>query len=135
MPTSASFFLDSNVVLYVLDQATSKNSIALALIKQRVVISTQVVLENVNVCLRKFKFTKGDAHQHGTNLMNTCLVKLIDEATIRQAFKISVIHQLSHWDSLIVASALQNHCPILYSEDLHHGQVIEGRLTILNSFV
>ncbi|MBC7919787.1 MAG: PIN domain-containing protein [Ferruginibacter sp.] len=135
MPTSASFFLDSNVVLYVLDKATSKNSIALALIKQRPVISTQVVLENVNVCLRKFKFTKQDAHQHGTNLMNTCLVKLIDQVTIQQAFEISVTHQLSHWDSLIVASALQNHCSILYSEDLHHSQMIEGRLTILNPFV
>jgi predicted nucleic acid-binding protein len=39
------------------------------------------------------------------------------------------------FDSIIVASALEAGCDILYSEDMQHGQVIEGRLTIQNPFI
>jgi len=41
---------------------------------------------------------------------------------------------LSIFDSMIVASALLADCKTLYSEDLQHGQVIEGQLTITNPF-
>jgi predicted nucleic acid-binding protein len=30
----------------------------------------------------------------------------------------------SFWDSMMVAAALDNQCSILYSEDLHHKQII-----------
>jgi len=38
-------------------------------------------------------------------------------------------------DALIVAAAFEARCDILFSEDLHDGHVIEGRLTIRNPFV
>ena len=43
-------------------------------------------------------------------------------------------HNFSYWDSLIVASALENACEVLYTEDLQDGHVIEGRLRIVNPF-
>jgi len=52
------FFVDSNIVLYALDNATLKNAIAIDLIKKRPVISTQVVLESVNICLKILNFQK-----------------------------------------------------------------------------
>ena len=33
---------------------------------------------------------------------------------------------------MIVASALEAKCEILYSEDMQHGQIIEGKLKIIN---
>ena len=33
---------------------------------------------------------------------------------------------ISHWDALIVAAALHQGCETLLSEDLQHGQIIEG---------
>ena len=39
----------------------------------------------------------------------------------------------SHYDSLIIAAALQADCEILYSEDLHHRQKIRD-LTIIDPF-
>jgi len=42
---------------------------------------------------------------------------------------------ISYWDALIVATALLSGCDTLYSEDLQHGQVFEGRVTILNPFI
>lgn len=132
---SADFFVDSNIVLYALDKDTVKNAIALDLIRKRPIISTQVVLESVNICLRKFKFSKEVAYRNGINLINTCSLSLIDQSTILSAFRISIQYQYSHWDSLIVASALQSNCATLYSEDLQHEQVVEGKLTIINPFL
>lgn len=40
----------------------------------------------------------------------------------------------SYYDSLIVATALENQCIFLYSEDMHHGQVVDT-LTIINPVV
>jgi predicted nucleic acid-binding protein len=48
--------------------------------------------------------------------------------------KIEVLYGFSFWDSMIVASALDNHCSVLYSEDFQHNQIIEGRLQIINPF-
>ena len=132
---STDFFIDSNVALYALDKATFKNKIALGLIEKNPIISTQVVLESINICLKKFKFSKEVSYQHGRYLMNTCALKLIDETTLILAFEISVQFQYSNWDSLIISSALQNNCKILYSEDLQNGQVIRNKLTIINPFL
>ena len=43
------------------------------------------------------------------------------------------IPALSSYDSLIVAAALDAGCKTLYSEDLQHGQQIEG-VTVTNPF-
>jgi predicted nucleic acid-binding protein len=43
-------------------------------------------------------------------------------------------YQFSYWDSLIVASALESGCGVLYSEDLQSQQRIENQLEILNPF-
>ena len=37
-------------------------------------------------------------------------------------------------DSLIVATALENGCTILYSEDMQHEQIIEKQIKIINPF-
>jgi len=132
---NADFFIDSNIALYAFDNATFKNEIALSLIRSRPVISTQVVLESINICLKKFKFSKEVSYQHGINLMATCTLELIDQTTLSLAFEISIQFQYSHWDSLIIASALQNNCTKLYSEDLQNGQVIRNKLTIINPFL
>jgi len=39
-----------------------------------------------------------------------------------------------YWDSLIISSALENDCTVLYAEDVQHGQVISNRLRVLNPF-
>jgi hypothetical protein len=53
--------------------------------------------------------------------------------TIREAIRLAARYQLSHWDSLIVAAAMLAGCETLYSEDLQHNQLFEGRLRIIQS--
>lgn len=57
---------------------------------------------------------------------------MITIETIRLAWQVKSRYQLSYWDSLIVASALQSGCAILYTEDLSHGLVIDNSLRITN---
>jgi predicted nucleic acid-binding protein len=45
------------------------------------------------------------------------------------------IIRFSFWDSMMIASALDNHCSVIYTEDLQHGQVIENKLKIINPFI
>jgi len=44
------------------------------------------------------------------------------------------IYKFQFYDCLIIATALENNCTILYSEDMQHNQLIEDKLTILNPF-
>ncbi|APB35038.1 Putative nucleic-acid-binding protein, contains pilt domain [Gloeomargarita lithophora Alchichica-D10] len=46
--------------------------------------------------------------------------------------EINIRYGYSYWDSLIIATALQSNCNILYSEDMQHDQLIEGKLRIIN---
>jgi predicted nucleic acid-binding protein len=44
-------------------------------------------------------------------------------------------YQLALYDSVVLASAMLAGSDTLYSEDMQHGMVIEGRLTIRNPFI
>ncbi|MBF0624434.1 MAG: hypothetical protein HQL82_06460 [Magnetococcales bacterium] len=50
------------------------------------------------------------------------------------ASRLREAHSFNYWDSLIVAAALEAGCITLATEDLQHGRVIDGVLTILNPF-
>lgn len=44
-------------------------------------------------------------------------------------------HNLSVYDAIIAAAALGVGCDTLWSEDMQHGMLIEGRLRIVNPFL
>jgi predicted nucleic acid-binding protein len=46
--------------------------------------------------------------------------------TVLHATQIQGRHRVSFWDAMIVATALSGGAEVLLSEDLSHGQVIEG---------
>jgi predicted nucleic acid-binding protein len=57
------------------------------------------------------------------------------QLTIHKACNIAMRYKFSFYDTLIIAAALESNCTILYSEDMHHNQVIENALKIVNPFV
>ena len=57
-----------------------------------------------------------------------------EKSTIKRALQIKKKARYSYWDSLIIASALENNCSILYTEDMQEGQVLNSGLTIVNPF-
>jgi predicted nucleic acid-binding protein len=51
-----------------------------------------------------------------------------------QASNIRRKYNFSYYDSIIVATALENECDVLYSEDMQHHQIVDDKLTIINPF-
>ena len=83
---------------------------------------------------KKIKKTKEEAFSFGEYLLSEFNVVPVRPEYVKKAFSISIKYQFSYWDSLIIASALENDCDILYTEDMQHNQKIEDALTIINPF-
>ncbi len=128
-------FADTNIVIYAEGADVRKAQRAMAILEPGPVISSQVVTETINILTRKYGFALAEAHDVASSLLDLCEVVPVGAQTVREAMRLAARYQLSHWDSVIVAAAHLAGCETLYSEDLQHGQVIDGRLTIVNPFM
>jgi len=127
-------FVDSNVVIYGLNAALPQHRIATELLLQRPVISVQVVNETINVQVRKLRRPLAAAQEVAIFLMESCEVVSLEPRDVHLAIELTHQYSLSHWDALIVATALRAGCGTLYSEDMHHGLWVTPTLQILNPF-
>ena len=79
----------------------------------------------------------GATPAHARQLLEDVLLPLwrIDASPdlYRRGLHVQARYNLAFYDSLIVAGALEADCRTLYSEDLQHGQQIDG-LTIVDPF-
>lgn len=130
----AKVFIDTNVVIYALGRNSAKASLAAPLFANNPTISTQVLSETANVALKKLALPLLETGKLLAMLEATCRVEIVTPGTMQRALDISGRYGFSWYDSLIVASALEAGCDTLYTEDLQHGQVIEGKLTVTNPF-
>lgn len=131
---TARFFADTNVVVYTLDADPNKRRAALSVMRAHPVVSIQVINEFLSVALGKMKLPRLTANRLARILMKQCEVSNLTVETVCHAIHLGERYQLSHWDALIVASALHAGCDTLYSEDLQNGQVFEDRLKVDNPF-
>lgn len=136
------FFLDTNIFIYTFDsrepakQLRANELVIRALKTGQGVISFQVVQEFLNAARRKFASVLSplDVQKYLVQVLTPlCQVFSSIDLYVR-ALEIAERWQYSFYDSLIIATALQANCQILYSEDLQHGQVIQA-LTIINPFL
>lgn len=132
---TAKYFADTNIILYSIGQDTQKRNIAREIIKSRPVISTQVVNESINVCIRKLGFDRKKAYDFADSIMHYTEVLPVDETTVRKSADIAIRYQLSNWDALIIASSILSGCEILYSEDMQHQMIVDNSLEIINPFL
>jgi predicted nucleic acid-binding protein len=132
---SGKVFADTNVLLYLLSEQDPRNTRAAAIFGSRPTISTQVVNEFAVNCLRKAGKTREETAALALALLDCCDVQAVAESTVRLGLTLSTRYRLSIWDAMILASALEAGCEVLYSEDMQHQQLIEERLTIINPFV
>ena len=139
---SARFFLDTNIFVYTFDtKAPAKAKRAARLIRQAAdtgegVVSYQVVQEFFNVAFRRFSrpMNVAEAEQYLITVFRPLLAVHSSPTLYVEALRVSGKYRLSWYDSIIIAAALQAQCGMLYSEDLQHGQELEG-LRIENPFV
>ncbi len=138
---SAEFFLDTNILVYTFaheqadKQRRARELVETALRSSLGVISYQVVQEFLNVATRKFStpMTSEAAREYlGLVLEPLCAV-FPSIALNQRAIDLSERWRYGFYDSLIIGSALEANCSVLYSEDLHDQQKIES-LTIMDPF-
>lgn len=134
--TSDKVFFDTNIMVYCYtDNEPDKKVIAQRLaLENDANISTQVVQEFSNVLSRKYKQDWPVIQNSIKNLPRYFNVFTNQFITIVSATQVADRYQLSFYDSLIIAAALECDCTTLYSEDMHDGMVIENKLTIINPF-
>jgi predicted nucleic acid-binding protein len=132
-------FLDTNVLLYGrIDNGSKKYLIANSLLKNSIVdkevfISIQVINEFYTNALRKGLDNKTAQKSVEQFIHDFNIIPLTLEL-IPEAFRILNRYQLSYWDSLIIAAALEANCTVLYTEYLQDGMIINNTLKIINPF-
>ncbi len=138
---SARFFLDTNIFVYSCDvrypakKEKARKLIAEALEKDSGIISFQVVQEFLSVATKKFQnlMSTDEARLYLNEVLEPLCEVFPSMELYRQALEIADDHKTSLYDSLILASAGQAGCKLVYSEDFQNGQKIRG-LTIQNPF-
>lgn len=132
---SANTFLDTNIVIYLYSEdEPDKNQIARHCINTTSWISTQVLNELNNVLRRKYQLSYAEISPVLQELEQVLQITTVSLATIKLALVIGERYAYSYFDSLMLASALELGCEIIYSEDMQHGQLIENTLRIINPF-
>ncbi|MDO8398738.1 MAG: PIN domain-containing protein [Bradyrhizobium sp.] len=127
-------FFDTNVLVYAfLDVA--RRTRAVDLIASGGVISAQVLNEFTNVARRKRERDWADI-ERAVSVIRARFPEImpLTADTHAAALGLARDHGLTFYDALIVASAIEAECDILYSEDMQHGRSIGG-LTIVNPFI
>jgi|SRR5450631_998937 predicted nucleic acid-binding protein len=128
-------FFDTNVLIYAVAQNDPRSAKAEVLLASGGAISVQVLNEFASVARRKIRMSRNEV----TEALNAIRVLCPSPAPITvethdAALAIAEKYGYEIHDALIAASALEAGCTTLYSEDMQHRQVLEGRLTIFNPF-
>jgi predicted nucleic acid-binding protein len=132
-------FVDTNIWVYAhIDTDRKKHTFARNLLNKKlqekfVIISTQILSEFYSA-MTKNKISHDEVSKNILEIVQNVYVTPIKLADIEHALAVKEKYGYSWWDSLLLASSLEEDCEILYSEDMQDGQVIEGVLTIRNPF-
>lgn len=135
---SVECFLDTNVLVYAISSSADdapKQARALELIQQADFgLSAQVLQEFYVTVTRKILVPL--APEQAMAFLDEFRVMPIawtDYPMIVSGIEHSLRYQISFWDGAIVAAAESLGSPILYSEDLNHGQRY-GTVRVVNPF-
>jgi len=135
-------FFDTNTVVYLFDSSEKEKHFRINELlseyigKISVCISSQVINEFISITTGRIKNPIRFEKQKEI-LKFLKIIFIISPLTVDTsltAVDLKQKYRFSYWDSLILASALENACSLIYSEDMQHNQIIEGKLRIINPF-
>ncbi len=132
-------FLDSNVLVYCDDPRDPRKQVrALGVLAELsevacAVISTQVLQEYFSAVTRKGR-VPAEVARARVALFAQLEVVLIRPDLVLGAIDLHRLHDMSFWDALILRCASAAGCGRVLTEDMNHGQVIDG-VRIENPFL
>ncbi len=131
-------FIDTNVLIYAeASDAPAKQRTALDLLKRlyeeaQGVLSTQVLQEYCNVALKKLRLPVQHVRAQ-LDLYEQFEVIQVTPAIIHAGLDLHQTRSVAFYDAIIVASAQIAGCNVLWTEDLHAGEIVGG-VRIVNPF-
>lgn len=126
-------FFDTNVVLYLLDDGP-KAEMAERLLGRGGIVSVQVLNEALVNCRRKAGMSWDETVEFLDAVQRLCTVTGLTVETHTLGRALAERYRLSVYDAMIVAAALLAGAPVLWTEDMQDGLVVEGVLTLRNPF-
>lgn len=127
-------FFDTNVLVYIASGDAAKADRAEAILDDGGVISVQVLNELTNVARRKMRMTWAETHAFLALMRRLLTVQPITIETHDTGVSLAQRYNLSTYDAMIVASAIQAGCDTLWSEDMQDGMVLGRGLRVVNPF-
>jgi len=128
--------LDTNIAIYAFSPDNDKSLRAVEVLAFADFISVQLLNEFAHVFRRKVRLEWADIRAKITDLRET--VDMVLPVTVEahsMALRIVERYNFSLYDSLMLSVALAGGARIFYSEDMHHGLVIDDALRIVNPFL
>lgn len=132
--SAAEHFLDTNVLLYLLSDDTAKADRAEEIVAAGATVSVQVLNEFASVALRKLRMNAAEVREALEPILAICTIVPLTLSLHQRGLALAGRYRLSLYDALIAAAALDAGCTTLYTEDLQHGQLIDGTLRVNNPF-
>ena len=135
---SARSFFDTNVLVYADDKGSpAKQRRALELVAEHrrartAVVSLQVLQEYFVTITRKLRVDAAIARRK-VELLAEFDVAAPTVADVLAAIDLHRLHGFSFWDALILRTAKQSGCRVLFSEDWQHAREVDG-VRIINPF-
>jgi predicted nucleic acid-binding protein len=128
--------IDSNILIYAFATENDyRKDVSKQIILNCRIISLQAINETIFVLLRKFSFPKNELEGIINFFNEQFIITSLTTSILQKTIDIIKKYDLSFWDSMMIAAALNNHCNIFYTEDLTHQQIIENKLQIINPFL
>ncbi len=139
---SAADFLDTNILVYAVDldspdkRAVAQKLVTRALAERTGIVSLQVVQETLQALTHKSRVvaTSDDTQDFLVNVLTPLWKVHPSTALYARALRIQSARGFSFYESPVLAAALEGGCKRLLTEDLQHGQQVDG-LRIENSFL
>jgi predicted nucleic acid-binding protein len=129
-----SAFLDTSVLLYLFSGDPEKSGRAEELASSGATVSVEVLNEFVAVARRKLAMTWAEIAEAVSVIQQACSVEPLTVQVHDEARRFAERQSLAWYDALIVSAAIAAGCSTLYSEDLHDGLRIGGKLMVRNPF-
>jgi predicted nucleic acid-binding protein len=127
-------FVDTNVLLYFAADVPAKAARAAEIAASGGTISVQVLNEITNVARRKMHLSWRDTTAFLTSVTGLFTVVPLTLQTHETGLRLAQRYGFAIYDAMIAASGLLAGCDVLWSEDMHHGLLVEDTLRILNPF-
>jgi predicted nucleic acid-binding protein len=130
-------YFETNMAVYAVDprdaEAEKRAHVRRLFLSRRVHISVQVMMETYNVLTRKKLVSLAVAEAY-IGRLSTFPVVVVEGTEARRAVEYAARYDISHHDALHICAAERAKLPIMYNEDLNHGQTY-GSVRVCNPFI